>query len=262
MSILTAENLCVYIDNICLLNNISVKVEQGELLSIIGPNGAGKTTLINALMGDIQKAYRVEGSVLFCGHDIKQLPLAKRATQIACLPQINVLNFPFNVKEVVGLARTPHSSGKKIDAIIINEALKALDIFHLKNRLYTQLSGGEKQRVQLARVMAQIWREEDNDKRLLFLDEPTASLDLGHQQQLMKIIRDFANQGVAIVMIVHDINVAINYSDKLVALSESELAASGSPEKIVTKQLLKALYNLDVEITTHPISSKPMIITV
>lgn len=262
MAILSAKNLSVHINNICLLNNVSLEVERGELLSIIGPNGAGKTTLINALMGDVQKACRVEGSVLFCGHNIAQLPLAKRAKQIAFLPQINLLSFPFKVEEVVGLARTPHSSGKTIDEAIIDEALKALDIFHLKDRLYTQLSGGEKQRVQLARVMAQIWREEERGKRLLFLDEPTASLDLGHQQQLMTIIRNFSNQGVAIVMIVHDINVAINYSDTLLALSDGEVVALGSPEKIITKQLLKNLYNLDVEINTHPISSRPMIITV
>jgi iron complex transport system ATP-binding protein len=262
MSILTAENLCVHVGDNCLLNNINLEVNEGELLSIIGPNGAGKTTLINALMGDVQRAFKVQGKVLFCGDDIKQLSLIKRAKQIAFLPQINLLNFPFKVDEVVGLARTPHSSGKVNDAEIIAEALKALDILHLKDRLYTQLSGGEKQRVQLARVMAQIWREEDNAKRLLFLDEPTASLDLGHQQQLMKIIRHFSNQGVAIVMIVHDINVAINYSDKLLALSDAEVVAIGSPENIITKQLIKNLYNLDVEITSHPISSKPMIIDV
>lgn len=262
MPILSVENLSVHIDKVCLLNNVSLEVEQGELLSIIGPNGAGKTTLINALMGDVQKAYRVEGNVLFCGNDIHQSPLAKRATQIAFLPQINSLSFPFKVDEVVGLARTPHSTGKKIDKAIINEALEALDIFHLAQRLYTQLSGGEKQRVQLARVMAQIWRGEESGKRLLFLDEPTASLDLGHQQQLMKIIRNFSNQGVAIVMIVHDINVAINYSDTLLALSDAKVVALGSPEEIITKQLLKNLYNLDVEINTHPITSKPMIITI
>ncbi|MFT7491916.1 MAG: iron complex transport system ATP-binding protein [Pseudohongiellaceae bacterium] len=261
MDVLTADKLSVYMGDICLLRNISLNVESGELLSIIGPNGAGKTTLMNALMSDVQKAYRVEGSIFFCGHDVKQLSLVKRARQIACLPQTNLLNFPFSVEEVVSLGRTPHSSGKTIDAIIISEALSALDIHHLKNCLYTRLSGGEKQRVQLARVMAQIWREESNDKRLLFLDEPTTSLDLGHQQQLMKIIRDFANQGVAIVMIVHDVNVAINYSDKLLALSHSELVASGRPDKIITKQLLKTLYDLDAEIITHPISSKPMIIT-
>jgi iron complex transport system ATP-binding protein len=160
----------------------------------------------------------------------------------------------------VGLARTPHSSGKTRDAEIIAEALKALDILHLKDRLYTQLSGGEKQRVQLARVMAQIWCKENNDRRLLFLDEPTASLDLGHQQQLMKVIRNFSNQGVAIVMIVHDINLAINYSDKLLALINGESVGSGRPEKVITKELIKKLYNLDVEIAPHPISSKPMII--
>ena len=262
MSTLIATNLCVYIDEVCLLNNISVKVEQGELLSIIGPNGAGKTTLINALMGDINKAYRVEGKVFFCGCDIRQLPLAKKAKQITCLPQLNLLNFPFSVEEVVTLSRIPHSSGRRADAAIIDEALKALDVFHLKSRLYTHLSGGEKQRVQLARVMAQIWHEEQNGKRLLFLDEPTTSLDLGHQQQLMKIIRNFAKAGVAIVMIVHDINIALKYSDTLLGLVDSKLVASGSPEKIVTKQLMKTLYNLDVEITRHPRSSKPMIITV
>jgi len=133
---------------------------------------------------------------------------------------------------------------------------------HLKERPYTRLSGGEKQRVQLARVFAQIWDEGDapNGTRLLVLDEPTAALDLGHQKQLMRAIRTFADQGVAVLMILHNLNLAAQYADKLLALLDSQVVAYGDPDSVITEDNISRLFETDVEIMAHPRTDKPVVI--
>jgi iron complex transport system ATP-binding protein len=276
MSVLTIRDLSVKAWGAQLLSHVSVEVKAGEILAIIGPNGAGKTTLMNAILdaydphSDQANQRQLSGEIMACGipsNNSSNISCGHsshwqsqtRARHMALLPQLSLLNFPFSVEEVVQLSRIPHNTGTVIDKAIINDALKALDIHHLKYRLYTQLSGGEKQRVQLARVMAQIWRSEDAEQRLLLLDEPTSSLDLGHQQQLMAAIRNFANERVATVMVVHDINLAIRHADSLLALLCGEAIAQGKPEEIVNAALIKTLYQLDVDIILHSKTGKPII---
>jgi iron complex transport system ATP-binding protein len=238
-----------------LVNSVSCHVNAGEVLAIIGPNGAGKSTLLNAIAGDIS----------FTGHiTIKGVAdQAKlRARQVAVLPQLSLLSFPYRVSEVVGLARIPHHSGRQRDDEIVQEALSLMDISYLSERLYTELSGGEKQRVQLARVFAQIWQKTDapNGTRLLLLDEPTAALDLGHQKLLMAAIRELAKHGVAIVMVLHDINLVARYADKALALLCSERLAFGSIETVITRQNMKSLFAVDVHIAQHPEHNSPVVI--
>lgn len=286
---LSVRNLSVKGWGAQLLNGVCFDVKAGEIAAIIGPNGAGKTTLMNTMLGDHK--HHVTGDIVACGYNItsnEQQPVAvsaekidressksqskeqlknlpkdqargikgQRARHIAVLPQFSRLAFPFTVEEVVSLSRIPHSTGVTIDNAVVNDALKQLDVLHLKNRLYTQLSGGEKQRVQLARVMAQIWRSEDAEQRLLLLDEPTSSLDLGHQQQLMQAVRDFADQGVAVVMVVHDINIALRHGDQVLALLCGKVIAQGEPENVVTSELINKLYNLNMSIVRHPTTGK------
>ena len=137
-----------------------------------------------------------------------------------------------------------------------------MDIGFLKDRLYTQLSGGEKQRVQLARVFAQIWDQNDaeNGLRLLILDEPTTALDLGHQQALMSAIQAFARKGVAVVMVLHDVNLAARYVDKVLALLCSQVVAYGSPEDVITQDNIQRLYEVDIEILKHPKDNTPIVV--
>lgn len=267
MSVLSIQHLSVHAWGVTLLNQLDLALEAGELLAIIGPNGAGKTSLINTIVNAGHRQQQTEGELLVCGRDYRQWLPSNRAQQVALLPQLNTLNFPFTVAEVVHMGRIPHNTGKKINDAIVDEALTALDIYHLKQRLYTQLSGGERQRVQLARVMSQIWRDKDvaatngdNNKRLLLLDEPTSSLDLGHQQQLMRVIRGFADQGVAIVMVAHDVNLVANHADKLLALCCGEVLAQGSPEEVVRPSLMQKLYQIDIDVITHPVTGKPVIV--
>jgi len=270
MPVLSIHNVSIQAWGATLINNLTLELGAGELLAIIGPNGAGKTSLINTIVNNGHNSQIVTGELLVCGQSYDNWLLQERSTHLALLPQLSTLNFPFTVTEVVQLGRIPHQTGKRIDNKIIEEALSALDIFHLKQRLYTQLSGGEKQRVQLARVMAQIWRAKDVEpqskekkgqaQRLLLLDEPSSSLDLGHQQQLMDIIRRFADQGVAIVMIAHDVNLAAKYADNILALCCGEVIGLGKPEAVIHSELIKKLYQVDVSVIPHPHTKKPIVV--
>jgi len=238
-----------------LVNNVSCTLKAGEVLAIIGPNGAGKSTLLNAIAGDI----KYSGEIRIIGVS-QQAKL--RARQLAVLPQLSLLNFPYRVSEVVGLARIPHSTGRLRDDEIVQEALSLMDISFLSDRLYTELSGGEKQRVQLARVFAQIWQKSDteNGSRLLLLDEPTAALDLGHQRLLMRAIRELASHGVGVVMVLHDINLAARYADKALALLCSEQLAFGLVNEVITQENIRSLFEVDVHIARHPEHNSPVVI--
>lgn len=179
------------------------------------------------------------------------LSLQARARQIACLPQASSLNFNFTVEEVVCLGRIPHSTGVKADKRIVKEAMALMDISYLCGRSYTALSGGEKQRTQLARVMAQLWQSDDAGGRLLILDEPTSSLDLGHKQQLMAAIKHLAGEGVAVLMIEHDLNMVANYSQQLLALKCGFVEAYGPVKQHLNAHLIKVLFDAEAQILTH-----------
>lgn len=242
-----------------LLDRVSLSIAAGEITAVIGPNGAGKTTLLRAINHDIALS---SGSIAIEGRQASEWALQQRAKSVAVLPQASLLNFPFTVEEVVALARTPHSTGVTIDRRIVGDALRLMDIAHLSNRQYPRLSGGEKQRVQLARVMAQIWRAEDavSQGRLLLLDEPTTALDLGHQQQLMEAVRRFANEGVAVLMVSHDFSLCSHYADRLLALCCGERIAYGSAADVITPQVIKQLFNIEPEIILHPSTQKPVVL--
>lgn len=247
------NSLNVKVNNQAILNDITFDLDQGQVLSIIGPNGAGKSTLLSAIAGDIN--YSGDLIIQGLGDDI-----TKRARQLAVLPQLSLLNFPFRVHEVVSLSRIPHATGKARDQEIVEHALALMDINFLKNRLYTELSGGEKQRVQLARVFAQIWETgEANSNRVLLLDEPTTALDLGHQQLLMKTIRQQAKKGLTVVMVLHDVNLAASYSDKVSALLCSEQVAFGCVDKVITSETIKRLFDVKASIMLDPKDNTPIV---
>ncbi|RBP48591.1 heme ABC transporter ATP-binding protein [Arenicella xantha] len=238
-----------------IVDSVSCEVNAGEILTIIGPNGAGKSTLLKAVAGDLPYSGEIEITGVSSN-------ARHRARQIAVLPQLSLLNFPYRVSEVVGLSRIPHRTGLKRDQQIIQQALRLMDIDYLAERLYTELSGGEKQRVQLARVLAQIWDQDDADNgtRLLLLDEPTAALDLGHQQQLMQAIQTFAKQNVAVLMVLHDINLAAHYSNTLLAMLCSQRIAFGKPSDVVNPAIIQQLFNVDSTVIPHPENQTPVVI--
>ena len=245
-----------------LFSDVSFELAAGEVLAIIGPNGAGKTSLLKSLVDEWPCE---QGEVSYHGLALKDWPAVERAKQLAILPQQSLLNFPYTVEEVVMLGRTPHATGQKVDRAMVDAAIAEVDLGHLRQKLYTQLSGGEKQRTQLARAMTQISSiDEANDDapRYLFLDEPTSSLDLGHQKQLMQWVQRFAQQGVSIVMVVHDVSLAARYADRLLAMREGRVVAFGSAHEVVSESVMKELYQVDVKVIPHPETGFPVVLGV
>lgn len=248
------KNVSVKIKDHLLVEDVSFDLNRGQVMSIIGPNGAGKSTLMSAISADL--AY--SGTVAIDGFPDRPI---EQARQLAVLPQLSLLNFPFRVHEVVGLSRIPHATGKRKDAEIVQRALELMDIGFLSDRLYTELSGGEKQRVQLARVFAQIWQQQDAKKgaRILLLDEPTAALDLGHQQLLMQTIRQQAESGLTIIMVLHDINLAARYSDCILAMLCSQQVAFGSVSDVISTDNINRLFDVTASIIAHPDDGTPIV---
>lgn len=240
-----------------LLHDINLQLAPGQVLGILGPNGAGKTSLLNLLCG---ATTLTGGQMLLGDRPMADWSIRQRACAQAVLPQQSSLNFPYTVEEVVLLGRTPHATGSIVDGEVVTAALEATDTSSLRQRLYTQLSGGERQRVQLARVFAQVWRAQDAPLRLLLLDEPTAALDLSHQKLIMESVANLAGQGSAVVIVLHDFNLAARYTDLCLVLDCGRQRALGSPADIFTKELFREVFEVDVTVGAHPTADIPLVI--
>lgn len=241
-----------------LLEGITLDVAGGEVVGLAGPNGAGKSTLLKIAAGDLPLQV---GDVMIAGAAPQRQARRSLARQLAFLPQLSLLNFPYTAGEVVSLGRIPHDTGTAIDTAVANEAMAAMDVADLRDKLYTQLSGGERQRVQLARVFAQVWGPGSPAQRLLLLDEPTSALDLSHQQLLVRAIRELAGSGCAIVLVIHDLNLMAGLADRVAVLHRGRLAASGTPSEVFTAELFRTVFDVDVLVGTHPERAQPMIVT-
>ena len=255
---LRAEGISLHLSGFDLLRDISLAVTPGEVTAVVGPNGAGKSSLLKVLTGDNPVS---AGAVSLNGRPLAEWQPAQRARILAVLPQHTVLDFPFTAREVVALGRTPHDTGNLRDAEIIGAALAAVDASYLEKRYYTNMSGGEKQRVQLARVLAQIWEPSAVGDRFLLMDEPTSAFDLSHQQMCLDIVERFSASGVGVLMVLHDLNLAARCADNLVVLSCGAIAAQGSPAEILTEALLEEVFKVDALISRHPRHGTPLVIT-
>jgi iron complex transport system ATP-binding protein len=238
-----------------VLSGIDLELHAGEVLGVLGPNGAGKSTLLAALCGELPAA---AGEVTLDGRALAHWPGPVRAQRLAVLPQQSSLNFAFRVEEVVGMGRLPHASGRVRDAEIIAAALLAADAAHLAGRSYLALSGGERQRVHLARVLAQLWPGAQG--QTLLLDEPTSMLDPLHQHTTLQAVREFASRGAAVLLIVHDLNLAARYCDRLLLLGEGRPQVLGTPEQVLRAEPLKAVFGLEVLVQRHPERGHPLIV--
>jgi iron complex transport system ATP-binding protein len=228
---------------------------------VVGPNGAGKSTLLRVLSGDL-RAY--DGTVALLGRPLRAWAPDALARARAVLPQESTLTFPFSALEVVMLGRTPHggSVGAHARAICL-EALAAVAMDAMAERLYPTLSGGERQRVQLARVLAQIWRAADAPGgRVLFLDEPIASLDLAQQHRALAVARRFAADGVAVLVVLHDLNLAAQHADRVAVLRDGALAAVGAPEAVLTPALVERVFGIPVAVVPHPAGGRPVLVPI
>ena len=254
---LRALGIDLHVAGFDLLSGIRMQLEPGTVTAVVGPNGAGKSSLLRVLSGDLPAT---RGEVHLNGRPLADWDPQTRARMLAVLPQQSTLDFPFTAREVVGLARIPHRTGAARDREIVQAALEAVDAGYLDKRYYTHMSGGEKQRVQLARVLAQIWEPESEGTRILLLDEPTSAFDLSHQQLTLDIVRRFAGDGVAVLAVLHDLNLAARCADRMLVLSCGVLAADGTPEQVLDEALVERVFGLRCMVMPHPITGAPMLV--
>ena len=239
------------------LQDIELSIRPGEVAAVIGPNGAGKTSLLRAICDELESS---AGRVELNQRSWQEWPQQQRARIVSILPQRSTLEFPFTVSEVVNLGRIPHSTSAQENHRIVSAALELTDCAQFAEQFYLNLSGGEKQRVQLARVAAQIWSAQA-DNRCLILDEPSASLDLAHQARIVEMIRFFAEQGVAVVTVLHDLNLASKCADKFLLLDDGKVVASGSAEEVLTEQIIADTFAVQAQVRTNERDGSRLVIT-
>lgn len=254
---LRVSNLALRIDGRQLLDGLSFQLDGGSVMALIGPNGAGKSTLLRALGGDYQKA---TGSISWCGREIRSMSLQERAKRLALMPQLSSLPFPFSAEEVVSLGRLPHSAGAKRDRAVVRRVMELLDVSSLRDRLYTHLSGGEKQRVQLARALAQVWDEQASQPRLLLLDEPSSALDIGHQQQLLSALSQLKKQNLTVIMAVHDLNIAAACADQILGLKGGRQLLLGRPDDVFSAARLSELFSAPLKVINNEELGRPVVV--
>lgn len=253
---LVANEVSFHIGSKPILENISLTIAPGELVAIIGPNGAGKSTLLRLLTGDRQPS---NGSVTLMERPLASWSRQELAKRRAVLMQQSRLTFGFTALEVVLMGRIPHNTGASGDYAIAAEALDYVGLSDFAERFYPTLSGGEQQRVQLARILAQIWQPPTTGERYLLLDEPTASLDLAYQQQTLQIARQFAQSGTAVLAILHDLNLAAHYADRILMLKAGKSVACGTPSEVLTSQIIEELFDIPVLVLPHPQTGQPLV---
>jgi len=237
-----------------LFKDISLSIGKGEFFGIIGPNGAGKTTLLRLIAGLL---YPEKGEIFILGRDINNMRRREIARVIGFVPQESFFAFDFSVLEVVLMGRNPYlrplERPKSSDYEKAYEALRFTQTLYLKDRNINQISSGERQRVVLARALAQ-------EPEILLLDEVTSHLDITHQVVVLSILKRLKEKGVTILFLSHDINLASLCCDRILLLDRGEVVACDIPEKIISLDLIKRVYKVEPYITSHPDTSTPQII--
>lgn len=236
------KNINVVIDNNNILKDINIEVDNKEVIGIIGPNGSGKSTLLKCI-------YRLlkpnAGLVKFDDVDIKNISIKESSKKVAVLSQHNNYDFDFTVKDIVLMGRSPHKKfmerDNKNDYDLVNDALRKVDMINFKDRSFQSLSGGEQQRVILARALVQ-------QPKCLILDEPTNHLDIKYQLQLMRIVKSL---NIEVIAAIHDLNIAAMYCDKIYVLKAGKIIQYGTPKEVLTTQLIKDVYEVDANLIKY-----------
>lgn len=254
-----ASHICVQRGKKQILNHINLEAKSGALTIIIGPNGSGKSTFIKALSGEIPYS----GKMTLNGYDVSQTKTYEMAKMRAVLPQSTVLVFPFLVHEVValGLSVNQHTIAKTKLQNLTQKALERVGLSGYSDRYYHQLSGGEQARVQLARVLCQIWEPVYcKIPRWMILDEPIASLDIQHQIVVMDIAKNFAYRGGGVLAVLHDLNLAAHYADKMVLIKQGEIYCEGNASTVLTTKNLRDVYHCSLVVSELPKIDIPFIL--
>lgn len=256
-SLLTINNLTGGYHKEAIIKGLSLKIEKGDFIGIIGPNGSGKTTLLR-LISRVLVPY--QGSISLEEKDIYGMDLKTFCRKVAFVTQDTAINFPFTALEIVLMGRIPHlrrmQAETKKDFTIAEISLSATDALNLKEKKIDELSSGERQRVIIAKALAQ-------EPVLLFLDEPTSHLDIGHQIQILDLLKKLNREkGLTIAMVLHDLNLASEYCNRIVLLNDGRIFKEGSPETVLTYQNIEAVYKTIVVVEKNPITAKPFVILV
>ena len=254
-NIIEIKDITVKYGDYEVLKDISFNIKNGEFTSIIGPNGAGKSTVLKAIMKNIDLS---SGDIIIKGKSIKKMSHKEKACIIGFVPQEFNVSFDFTVYEIVAMGRNPYSSRFKKseydDKGIIEEALKKTNTYEFKDKYFNSLSGGEKQRVIIARALAQ-------QPEILILDEATSSLDIHHQLDILELIHTLNREdGLSVVTIMHDLNLASRFSDNIILLSKNGIIRQGKPSEVIDENVLKSVYDMDMVVRENKLLSYTEII--
>jgi iron complex transport system ATP-binding protein len=249
---LTCKNILYSIKEKKILDSLSIHFKPGLFNMILGPNGSGKSTFLKIFSGLVKPT---SGQILYKDNNVFLIPTTQLATYRAVMSQLPELSFPLTAFEVIMMGRYPHFKIKPttLDINICNEVIEKLNITDFKNRNYLTLSGGEKQRVQFARTLVQVWQKPKKNKyRYLFLDEPLSSLDIKYQHEFLSIAKQFCDEQTILIAIMHDINLAMQYGDDLFFLKSGQLMANTNSTNPISTNLINKVFDIDSTIFTHP----------
>lgn len=254
---LDTQKLSFSIRDYQILKEINLSIKPGELLMIVGPNGAGKSTLLNLLANENKAS---EGSIVFKRKSLLKWDQAALSQNKAKFSQMNSSDIPLSVMDIVMMGRYPYfnSTPTANDIHLAEQMMQETDVFKYKDRNYNTLSGGEKQRVHLARVMAQLQNEILH--KVAFFDEPLNNLDVKHQYRILETIQAFTNRGNAAVVVLHDLNLAAQFADYILLMKEGNMVVHGRPEMVYTTEYMQNAYDFPCAIYPHPITGNPLVI--
>lgn len=247
-TVLEAKNISVTLNDIHILHDISMHLEEGEFLGIIGPNGAGKSTLLKAIRGIVSATYK---EITLLGRPLESMTEKEIARELAYMQQDVHIGFGFTAEEIVLSARYPYlawwENESEADKQIVEKCMKFTGVYELRDKVVNQLSGGERQRVLLAKVLAQ-------ETPIIFLDEPTASLDLVYQEEIFRYCKKLTETGKTIVMICHDLTMAARFCSRLMLIAKGKVYADGNPEQVLTAENIRDTFGLQSIVYRNPVS--------
>lgn len=253
-AILSAVGVTYSVDGAVLVDGVDLEGRRGELIALCGPNGAGKSTLLRILAGDLSPH---PGTVVVDGFDTSSATPAELARARAVMRQGGRSDIPFTAIAVVEMGRYPHRSdpdaSRAADIRAIRVAMERTETDHLAGRIYATLSGGEQTRVVMARILAQ-------DAPVVLLDEPTTALDVAHQERVLAEVRRIADEGSCVIAVLHDLNAASYYADRVVMMADARIAATGTPTEVLRSDLLNSVYGQEMTVVEHPTRNCPLVI--
>lgn len=255
---LSAERISFKVGHKYLLKETSVEFAQGKFHVIMGPNGAGKSTLLKLLAGDEKPS---SGKIIFLDKELEHYSKKQLATKRAVLSQNYHITFPISVNDIVSMGRYPYFTNNPSanDFSICKQAMQLMDVYDLRERDYNTLSGGEAQKVQMSRVLAQIWEAKEGEEKLLFLDEPVSHLDVKYQHQLLTAAKNLCKQHTTVIAILHDINLSIAYADRILFLKQGEILYDERDFTQINADVIRDVFDVSSTIL-HPENHKPVVI--